>query len=147
MADFYKMNNGYTGVDSIVLTKLLYLEEGQINNSSPSVDITTTGETTLLTVPSGITGIDVSNFKFELAGSNTSGALVASIGTNGPNYDNILPPVTFTGFNTIGNVWREATHELTHRAVPADVITIRVTTSVTGSGAIVSVFMIGEIVS
>lgn len=147
MADTYKMNNGYTGVKSIVLTKLLYLEEGLINNSSPSIDVTTTGNTTLLTVPSGITGIDLSNLKIALLGNNVTGSLVASIGTNSPNFDNILPSTTFTGMNTIGDVWRASLNGLAHRAVPADVITMRVTTSVSGVGAIVNVFMVGEIVN
>jgi len=141
-----KNNVTYTKVGSVTLSKNLYLEEGLINNSSPSVDVTLGGDTTLLTVLSGITGIDISNVKIILAGNNTTGNLIASIGTNSPNFDNIVASTTFTGFNTVGEVWRIPLTGKVHRAVPTDVITMRITNAVAGAGAIVSVFMIGEIV-
>lgn len=147
MANIYKMNKGYTGVASIVLSKLLYLDYGSINNSSPSVDVTLTGDTTLMTAPSGITGIDLSLLSIQLLGSNTTGNLIASIGTNSPNFDNILQPTTFTGFNTIGDVWPHSLREEAHRVLPGEVITMRVTNAVSGVGAIVNVFMVGKIVT
>jgi len=146
-SSFEKNNQNWTKVESITLSKLLYLEEGLINNSSPSIDVTVGGTTTLLTVPSGITGIDILGFKVILSGNNTVGNLIASIGTNAATYDNILPSTTFTAFNTIGEVWRLPLSGKVHRATPAEVITINITNAVTGVGAIVNVFMIGEIVS
>jgi len=147
MADIYKMLRGYTGIKSLTLSKLLYLETGLINTSSPSIDVTTTGNTTLLTAPAGIIGIDIANLKFMLLGNNTVGGLIASVGTNSPNFDNILAATTFTAFNTIGEIWREPLKGKVPRVLPGEVITMRVTNSVSGVGGIVNVFMTGEIIT
>ena len=145
MADTYKMNNGYTGVKSIVLTKLLYLETGQINIASPSVSVETTGPSTIIAVPAGL-NFDISSIKFRLSGSNTTGNIIASVGTNAATYDNILPSTTFTGLNTIGETWREQIQGKYARAVGGSTITINITNAVTGVGAILEVYLFGEIV-
>lgn len=145
MANIYRMNRTFTGVESIRLTKLLYLEEGLINNSSPSVGLEATGDTTIMTVPAGISNIDLSIIKLVLLGSNTVGGLIASIGTNSPNFDNIVSSRTFTNFNTIGDPWVVTLDGESYRPVPGDVITMRVTNAVTGTGAIANVFMTGRI--
>lgn len=146
MSTINQMNNSFEGVNSIKLTKNLYLEEGLINNSSPSVNVTVGTTTTLLTVPAGITGYDINEIKFVLSGNNTVGNLILSIGTNAATYNDILPSTTLTGFNTVGDVYRVPLTGLVHRCVPSDVITVNITNPVTGVGALLSVFMIGEIV-
>lgn len=145
--DIYQCKNVFTGANSETLAKLLYLEFGKINSSSPSVDVTLTGTTTIFTVPSGVTGFDISAIKFRLLGNNTTGAMIASVGTNAATYDNIMPSTTFTAFNTIGDLWWSPISGKSARAVPADVITINITNAVAGVGAIVEVFLYGEIVS
>lgn len=142
-------NNDYTGIRSIRLAKNLYLEEGLINNTSPSIDVTLGGLTTLFTAPaSGITGIDISNFKFRLLGNNTTGNLQLSIGTNGGGgANNILATITMTGFNTIGDMWRASLNTKFARIAPGDTVSVNIVNPVTGAGAIIEVYAVGEIIS
>jgi len=139
--------NEYERIKSITLLKLLYLEFGKINNSSPIVNITTTGQTALFTVPLGVTGFDLFGFKFRQLGAATTGTLVASVGTNAATYNNILPSTTFTGINSIGDLWIAPLSGKIVRANAGDVITMNVTTAVTGGGAVFEAFMYGEIIS
>lgn len=143
MASEYLMNKVWTGVESITLTKNLYLESGGINNSSPSIDVTLGGISTIGTVPAGRSW-DISNIKIQLLGNNITGTLQASIGTNG-SANNIVPNTTFTGLASIGQIWRIATAGLVDRANAGDTVSINITNPVTGVGAIVNVFLIGEI--
>jgi len=140
------MKNSVVNLSSITLSKLLYLEFGQINQSSPSINLTSTGTTNIFTVPSNVTGFDVFLFKIRMYGANTTGSLIISIGTNNPTYDNMVPITTLTGFNTIGDLWIIPVSGKTVRAVASDNITINVSTSVTGPGALANVYMYGEII-
>lgn len=147
MANIYKMKNAYNGVGSIQLSNLLFIEEGLVNNSSPSLDITTGGDKLIFTAPaSGIIGIDLSDIKLIQAGANTTGSLIASFGTNSPNYDNIVAPVTFTGMNSIGDAWTIQIDSLNHRIAAGEALYMRVTNPVAGSGAILSAICSGRIV-
>lgn len=141
-----KNKNSYNRITAITLLKNLYLEEGLINNSSPNIDITAAGNTLLYTAAAGITGIDLSNVKLNLFGSNTVGGLILSIGTNSPNYDNIVPSTTLTGFNTIGDLWVIPISGLTHRIAASEAVYARVTNPVTGAGAQINAFFTGRII-
>lgn len=144
MASIYEMNRDYTGIGSIVLTDGLYLETGLLNIAATSVDVTVGGITSLISVPSGL-NYKVSNVRVELLGANTTGSLIASIGTNG-SANNIVPATTFTGMNFIGQTWRIPTSGLVDTATSGTTISINITNPVTGSGAIINVFFTGEIV-
>lgn len=138
-------NNDYSGIRSITLKKGLYLESGVFNNPPNSISIETTGDTIIFTVPaSALSGWDTASIKFRLLGSNITGTLIMSVGTNSPNYDNIMPSTPFTGIATIGDIFRYPCSGSVARILSGQAVYARVTNAVSGTGAIINATLVGE---
>lgn len=103
MAIINKMNNEYSNVSSITLTNGNFLNFGQLALSG-TVDGTVVGQTTLYTVPAGVTFIITDIIIRIIDNTGLSGTLAGNIGTNA-SWNNLMPPTTFTGFNTLGQIY------------------------------------------
>jgi hypothetical protein len=143
MAQIDKWNNEFIGVKSITLKKGTFLNVGQLALSG-TVDGTVVGQTTLYTVPAGATFLITHLVIRILDNTGLSGTLAGNIGTNA-SWNNLMPPTTFTGFNTLGQYYSYPLSGVKVLAGPGDVITFDVTTSNGGVSVLYDVIFFGVI--
>jgi len=144
MTAINKMNNEFIGIRSATLTNGLILNMGQLALSG-TVDGTVVGQTTLYTVPASRTFIITNIIIRILDNTGLSGTLVGSIGTNA-SWNNLMPPTTFTGFNTLGQIFCYPSSGVHVLAGPGSVITFDVTTANGGVSVLYDVIFLGQIV-
>jgi hypothetical protein len=138
-----KLKQAWYNVKSIVLSSGLFLLQGAINDASPSIAMSTA--TTTVIIPAAIAPYDVSCIKFVMAsGSVSGGILIASVGTVGAAYDNVLTPITFTSFSSIGDVWRAYPTNKVARVGIGEALIINITSAYTGSSPLMNAFVYGE---
>jgi hypothetical protein len=106
------------------------------------VDLTTLGDTTLYTVPTGITAIILSVIVSPTTATGASGDAVVSIGTN-VTRDDIIAATTLTTLDSTTESFKLDAGGITHRASAAEVIRFEVDSGDTGTALTATVDLIG----
>lgn len=143
MAQINKMNNEYSNIKSITLTNGLLLNFGQLALSG-TIDGTTVGQTTIYTVPANVTFLVTHIIIRIIDNTGLSGTLAGNIGTN-LTFNNLMPPTTFTGLNTLGQYYSYPLDGVKVLANPGDVIKFDVTTANGGVSVLYDVILCGII--
>ena len=127
---------GFT-VDSVPLNQVL--------STTTSIDLTSTGTTTLYTVPSGVTAY-ITDIVIVPTTATTPGAdSVVSVGIGG-GFDNIIADTTLTGLDTTGEHYVATTGGVIASGAATDNITFEVVTADTGTAMTVTVYLRGFLV-
>lgn len=143
MAQINKMGNQYTNVQSLTLTNGNFINVGQVALSG-TVNGTVVGQTTLYTVPVGQTFMITHLIIRLLDNTGLSGTMAGNIGTN-LTWNNLMPPTTFTGFNTLGQYYSYPLSGVKVLAGSGDVITFDITTANGGVSVLYDVIFYGVI--
>lgn len=146
MASVNKMGNDYTNVNSITLKNGLLLRGGVLALSGTVNGVVNT-TTILTTVPTTlVTAWSLSEVVFNFTDTTgIGGTLTASIGTNSATYDNIMPSTTFTGWNSINDLFRYKTTGVCKKLYNTEVIRINITGAFSGSSVTFEVSFLGDI--
>ena len=108
-----------------------------------SIDLTSTGTTSLFTVPTGLSarilGLVISPTTATAAG----GDAVVSVGTNASTFDDIISATTLTGLSATTEIYNVNTPGISHVAAAGETITFQVDTGDTGTALTATVELIG----
>lgn len=113
--------------------------------SVASIDLTSTGTTTLFTVPAGrsVKSLFVS---IRPTTATAAGAdAIVSVGTNASTYDDIFSATTLTGLNATTEEFTLAVSGVSHISAATEVITFQVDTADTGTALTATVELIGYV--
>ena len=108
-----------------------------------SIDLTTTGDTLLFTVPSGQSANIVSVVVRPTAVTAPNADAEVSIGTNASTYDDIISSQPLTGLDVTTESYTLAVGGISHIAAAAEEIRFQVDTADTGTAITVTVDLIG----
>lgn len=144
MATINNLNNDFNNISSITLTNGNFLNVGQLALSG-TVDGTVVGQTTLYTVPAGATFIITDIVIRLIDNTGLSGTLAGNIGTNA-SWNNLMPPTTFTGFNTLGQIYCYPSSGVHVLVGPGSAIKFDITTANGGVSVLYDVIFYGVIV-
>jgi len=115
-------------------------------STTASVDLTTIGDTTLYTVPAGLTckiiSVVITPTSVTAAGADST----VSVGTNSTPFDNIIADTTLTGLDAITESFTMEVGGVSHIGAAAEAITFRVDTADTGTTMTATVELIGYLV-
>jgi hypothetical protein len=130
-------------VDSTGVIEINSLPLPTTLSSIASIDLTTTGTTSLYTVPTGRSAIITAVIirPTTATAANADGAI--SVGTNASTYDDIIANTTLTGLDSTTEHYVATPGGVSHTAAAAEVITFQVDTAETGTALIVTVDVIG----
>lgn len=109
-----------------------------------SVDLTSTGSTSLYTVPTGRSAIITGVFIVPTTATTPGGDAVISVGTNSATFDNIVDGEVLTGLDAITELYNVVPGPgVMHLAIAAEVVTFIVDTADTGSALTATIYLLG----
>lgn len=139
-----KGNNEYTNVGKITLYEDTVLNFGTIATPG-SVNGTVLSSTLLYTVPFAVDYL-ISNIFLNFNDvTGLTGTMSASIGTNSPNYDNMLANTPFTGFNALTHTWNIVLAGLSHKPSSGEGIYIKINTAFGGTSVYFDAVITGRV--